>query len=134
MSAAGVVSIAFAKTGFVLLCRVPSELLSPGDDDPIEMRKRETGQAERFPGGALSERSAFRCSEAVGCEGLQRSTRFLCLIVWHSDGRRRPSHDHNPEKIDSGSPGTGVSVVFGLPPGHYTVCGDAKPQDQKPQP
>jgi hypothetical protein len=39
MSAAGVVSIAFAKTGFVLLCTVPSELLAPGSHDLIEMRK-----------------------------------------------------------------------------------------------
>ena len=31
------VSIAFAKTGFVLLCNVPSEMLPPGGNDPIEM-------------------------------------------------------------------------------------------------
>ena len=37
MSASGVVSIAFAKTGFVLLCNVPSEMLPPGGNDPIEM-------------------------------------------------------------------------------------------------
>jgi len=38
MSAAGVISIALAKTGFVLLCTVPSEMLAPGIDDLIEMR------------------------------------------------------------------------------------------------
>jgi hypothetical protein len=37
MSAPGVVSIAFAKTGFVLLCNVLSETLPPGGNDPIEM-------------------------------------------------------------------------------------------------
>jgi hypothetical protein len=37
MSASGVVSIAFAKTGFVLLCTIPSETLPPGINDLIEM-------------------------------------------------------------------------------------------------
>ena len=31
------VSIAFANTGFVLLRTIPSKLLSPGDDDLVEM-------------------------------------------------------------------------------------------------
>ena len=39
MSASGVVSIAFAKTGFVLLCTIPSEMLPPGDNDLIKMLK-----------------------------------------------------------------------------------------------
>ena len=39
MSASGLVSIAFAKTGFVLLCTIPSEMLPPGNDDLIEMLK-----------------------------------------------------------------------------------------------
>jgi hypothetical protein len=39
MSASGVVSIAFAKTGFVLLCTIPSEMLSPSSNDLIEMLK-----------------------------------------------------------------------------------------------
>src|ERR1017187_1048661 len=37
MSASGVVSIAFAKTGFVLLCTIPSEMLPPGHNDLIKM-------------------------------------------------------------------------------------------------
>ena len=37
MSASGVVSIAFAKTGFVLLCTIFSEMLPPGSDDLIEV-------------------------------------------------------------------------------------------------
>jgi hypothetical protein len=39
MSASGVVSIAFAKTGFVLLCTIPSEMLPPSKNDLIEMLK-----------------------------------------------------------------------------------------------
>jgi hypothetical protein len=39
MSASGVVSIAFAKTGFVLLSTIPSEMLPPGSNDLIEMLK-----------------------------------------------------------------------------------------------
>jgi hypothetical protein len=39
MSAAGVVLIALAKTGFVLLCTIPSELLTPSRNDLIEMFK-----------------------------------------------------------------------------------------------
>ena len=39
MSASGVVSIAFAKTGFVLLCTIPSEMLPPNNNDLIEMLK-----------------------------------------------------------------------------------------------
>jgi hypothetical protein len=39
ISASGVVSIAFAKTGFVLLCTIPSETLPPCKNDLIEMRK-----------------------------------------------------------------------------------------------
>jgi hypothetical protein len=39
MSAAGVVLIAFAKTGFVLLCTIPSELLTPSRNELIEMFK-----------------------------------------------------------------------------------------------
>jgi hypothetical protein len=39
MSASGVVSIAFAKTGFVLLRTIPSETFPPGNNDPIEMLK-----------------------------------------------------------------------------------------------
>ena len=37
MSARGVVSIAFANTGFVLLCTEPSEMLPPGGNDLIEV-------------------------------------------------------------------------------------------------
>jgi hypothetical protein len=37
MSASGVVSIAFAKTGFVLLSTIPSEMLPPSNNDLIEM-------------------------------------------------------------------------------------------------
>jgi hypothetical protein len=39
MSASGVVSIAFAKIGFVLLCTIPSEMLPPCNNDLIEMLK-----------------------------------------------------------------------------------------------
>ena len=39
MSASGVVSIAFAKTGFVLLRTIPSEMLPPSSNDLIEMLK-----------------------------------------------------------------------------------------------
>jgi hypothetical protein len=39
ISASGVVSIAFAKTGFVLLCTVSSKTLSSGGYDLIEMLK-----------------------------------------------------------------------------------------------
>jgi hypothetical protein len=39
MSASGVVSIAFAKTGFVLLCTIPSEMLPSSENDLIEMLK-----------------------------------------------------------------------------------------------
>ena len=39
MSASGVVSIAFAKTGLVLLCTISSEMLPPGRYDLIEMLK-----------------------------------------------------------------------------------------------
>jgi len=39
MSASGVVSIAFAKIGFVLLCTTPSETLPPCNSDLIEMLK-----------------------------------------------------------------------------------------------
>jgi hypothetical protein len=37
MSASGVVSIAFAKIGFVLLCTIPSEMFPPGNNELIEM-------------------------------------------------------------------------------------------------
>jgi hypothetical protein len=39
ISASGVVSIAFAKTGLVLLCTISSETLPPCSDDLIEMLK-----------------------------------------------------------------------------------------------
>jgi hypothetical protein len=39
MSASGVVSIAFAKTGFVLLCTISSEMLAPRGNDLIEVLK-----------------------------------------------------------------------------------------------
>ncbi|HMC58693.1 MAG TPA: hypothetical protein VKJ01_05840 [Candidatus Solibacter sp.] len=39
MSASDVVSIAFAKIGFVLLCTIPSEMLPPGNNYLIEMLK-----------------------------------------------------------------------------------------------
>jgi hypothetical protein len=39
ISASGVVSIAFAKTGFVLLCTISSKLLPPGSYYLIEMLK-----------------------------------------------------------------------------------------------
>jgi len=39
MSDSGVVSIAFAKTGFVLLSTIPSEMLPPSSNDLIEMLK-----------------------------------------------------------------------------------------------
>jgi hypothetical protein len=39
MSASGVVSIAFAKTGFVLLGTIPSEMFPLGSYDLIEMFK-----------------------------------------------------------------------------------------------
>ena len=39
MRASGVVSIAFAKTGFVLLCTIPSETLPPGSYHLVEMLK-----------------------------------------------------------------------------------------------
>ena len=39
MRASGVVSIAFAKTGLVLLCTVFSEMFPPGRDDLVEMLK-----------------------------------------------------------------------------------------------
>ena len=39
MCASGVVSIAFAKTGFVLHCTIPSEMLPPGNNELIEMLK-----------------------------------------------------------------------------------------------
>ena len=39
ISASGVVSIAFAKTGFVLLCKIPSEMFPPCGKDLIEMLK-----------------------------------------------------------------------------------------------
>jgi hypothetical protein len=41
VSASGVGSIAFAKTGFVLLCTVSSEMLRPGSYDLIEMLKED---------------------------------------------------------------------------------------------
>jgi hypothetical protein len=60
MSAAGVVSIALASTGFVLLCTVSSELLAPGNDDPIEMRRDYLGASRRKRGVQLySKSSAF---------------------------------------------------------------------------
>ena len=37
MRASGVVLIAFAKTGIVLLCTIPSEAFPPGNHDLIEM-------------------------------------------------------------------------------------------------
>jgi hypothetical protein len=40
MSASGVVSIAFAKTGFVLIGKIPSKVLPPGRGDLIEVLKR----------------------------------------------------------------------------------------------
>jgi hypothetical protein len=39
ISASGVVSIAFASTGFVLLCTIASEMLPPSGNDLIEMVK-----------------------------------------------------------------------------------------------
>ena len=39
ISASGVVSIAFAKTGFVLLCTISPEMFPPGSGDLIEMLK-----------------------------------------------------------------------------------------------
>jgi hypothetical protein len=39
ISASGVVSIAFAKTGFVLLCTIPSKVLPPRINDLLEVRK-----------------------------------------------------------------------------------------------
>jgi hypothetical protein len=41
MSAFGVVSIAFAKTGLVLLCTTPSKMLVPCGDDRVEMLKND---------------------------------------------------------------------------------------------
>jgi hypothetical protein len=40
MSAPGAVSIAFANTGFVLLCTIPSKMLPPCGNDLIEVLKR----------------------------------------------------------------------------------------------
>jgi len=39
MRASGVVSIAFAKMGLVLLCKVSSKMFTPSDNDLIEMLK-----------------------------------------------------------------------------------------------
>ena len=39
MSASGVVSMAFARTGFVLLCTIPSQVFPPSSNDLIEMLK-----------------------------------------------------------------------------------------------
>ena len=39
MSASGVVSIAFAKIGFVLLCTIPSKMLPPCINDLFEVRE-----------------------------------------------------------------------------------------------
>jgi hypothetical protein len=39
ISASGVVSIAFAKTGFVLLCTIPSKVLPPSVNDLFEVRE-----------------------------------------------------------------------------------------------
>jgi hypothetical protein len=39
MRASGVVSIAFAKTGLVLLCTISSETFPPSSYDPTEMLK-----------------------------------------------------------------------------------------------
>jgi hypothetical protein len=39
MSASGVASMAFANTGFVLLCKISSEMLPPGGNDLIEVLK-----------------------------------------------------------------------------------------------
>jgi hypothetical protein len=39
MSASGVVSIAFANTGFVLLSTIPSKMFPPGGNDLVEMLK-----------------------------------------------------------------------------------------------
>jgi len=36
-SASGVVSMAFAKIGFVLLCTIPSKMFPPGNNELIEM-------------------------------------------------------------------------------------------------
>jgi len=55
MSAAGVVRIAFARTGFVLASIISSKLLAPGENDLIEMLKNnlphltpQTGRAVVF--------------------------------------------------------------------------------------
>jgi hypothetical protein len=68
MSAAGVVSIAFAKTGFVLLSTIPSEMLPPSNGDLIEMLEDDlaylapqTRGAVVFELSTISKRS--RCSQ-----------------------------------------------------------------------
>ncbi len=39
MSASGVVSMAFASTGFVLLCTMPSKVFAPSRDNLVKMLK-----------------------------------------------------------------------------------------------
>ncbi len=40
MSAAGVASMAFANTGFVLLCTMPSDVFAPSSDDLVRIAER----------------------------------------------------------------------------------------------
>ena len=53
MSASGVVSIALAKTGFVILCTIPSEMLPPSSNDLIEMLKNYLAASRRKRGVQL---------------------------------------------------------------------------------
>ena len=41
ISASGVVSMAFAKTGLVLLCTMPSKVFAPSRDDLVKMLKND---------------------------------------------------------------------------------------------
>ena len=69
MSASGVVSIAFAKTGFALLCTIPSEMFPPSQNELIEMLK------DYLPHLALQTRRAvvFKVLDDVEAVRLQPS-------------------------------------------------------------
>jgi hypothetical protein len=69
MSASGVVSIAFAKTGFVLLCTIPSEMFPPSKNELIEMFK------DYLPHLALQTRRAvvFKVLDDIEAVRLQPS-------------------------------------------------------------
>jgi hypothetical protein len=87
-----VVSIAFAKIGLVSLCKVSSEMLAPGIDDLVEMRRDYLGASRPKRGVQLypmsssmstkSTNSALgSCVPAYDASAFNTASRFLAMTA-----------------------------------------------------